>query len=88
MHKNFGADRTCSSEVMIADEHTHTQTDRHAHHNTPRSIQYHARTYIVDDRRRSLLADRGWDSIELTTAVIGDEYTGYSTFNRLHCICS
>jgi len=29
--KNFGEDRTCSSEDMIADRQTH----RHAHHNTP-----------------------------------------------------
>jgi len=26
---------TCSSEDMIADKQTHTETDRHAHHNTP-----------------------------------------------------
>ena len=39
MHKIFGEDRTCSYEDMIADiqthRHTHRQTDRHAHHNTP-----------------------------------------------------
>jgi len=39
MHKNLGEDRTYSSEDMIADRqtNTHTDTDRHAHHNTPRS---------------------------------------------------
>jgi len=33
----IGEDRTSSSEDMIADRqtHSHTQTDRHAHHNTP-----------------------------------------------------
>jgi len=35
MRKNFGEDRTCSSEDMIADRQTHTETDEHAHHNTP-----------------------------------------------------
>jgi len=27
-HTKFSEDRTCSSEDMIADKHTHTQTDR------------------------------------------------------------
>jgi len=35
MRKKFGADRTCTSEDIIADRHTHRQTDRHAHRNTP-----------------------------------------------------
>jgi len=28
MHKNFGEDRTCSSEDMTADRQTHTHTHR------------------------------------------------------------
>jgi len=37
MHKKNGEDRTRVSEDMIADRqtHTHRETDRHAHHNTP-----------------------------------------------------
>jgi len=46
-HKNFGEDRTCSSEDMIVDRqtgrqtdrHTHTHTHTHAHHNTPLSYR-------------------------------------------------
>jgi len=34
-HQKIGEDRTCSSGDMIADRQTHTQTERHAHHNTP-----------------------------------------------------
>ena len=33
MGKNFGEDRTCSTEDMIVDRQTHT--DRHSHYNTP-----------------------------------------------------
>jgi len=39
MHKKFGEDRTCSSKDMIVDRQTHTQTDRHVHHNTPLPYQ-------------------------------------------------
>jgi len=34
MRINFGEDRTCSSEDIIADRQIHTETDIHAHHNT------------------------------------------------------
>jgi len=34
MHEQFGEDRTCSSEDVIATD-KHRQADRHAHHNTP-----------------------------------------------------
>jgi len=52
-HKSFGEDRTCSSEEMIADRQTHRQTDRHAHHNTPRAYRgqskYHSCVEQIDD---------------------------------------
>ena len=35
LQKNFGEDRTRSSDDMIVDRQTHTQTHRDAHHNTP-----------------------------------------------------
>jgi len=36
MHKKFGKDRSCGSGDILADRQTdtHTQTDRHTHHNT------------------------------------------------------
>ena len=34
MREKCGKERTCSSEVMIADRQTHRHTDRHAHHST------------------------------------------------------
>ena len=37
VHKKIGEDRACSSGDKIADRQTHTETHRHAHHNTPRS---------------------------------------------------
>jgi len=38
MHKKIGEDQTCSSGDMIADKHTHRQTNKHAHHNAPIGI--------------------------------------------------
>jgi len=41
MRKKIREDRTYSSEDMTVDRqtHRHTQTDRHAHHNTPLPYQ-------------------------------------------------
>jgi len=56
--KQFREDRTCSSEDMIADRQTrNTQTDRHAHHNTPlphrgRSNKICRQQFIVDFNER------------------------------------
>jgi len=35
VHRNFGEDRTCSSEDTIADRQTQKHTHRHAQYNTP-----------------------------------------------------
>ena len=37
-HEKFGEDRKCSSVDTIMVRQTHRQTDRHAHHNAPRSL--------------------------------------------------
>ena len=39
MLKKFVEDRMCSFKDMITDRQTHTQTDRHARHNTPLPYQ-------------------------------------------------
>ena len=52
--EKFGEDRTCSSEDMIVDRQTHTQTDRHAHHNA--SLPYRGRSN--NHRHPVIIADR------------------------------
>jgi len=49
MHRKFGEGRACCSGDMIADRQTHTQTDRHAHHNTP--LPYRGGVRTVECRR-------------------------------------
>ena len=68
MHKNFGEDRTCSSEDMIADTQTHTnthtdrQTDRHTHHNTP--LPYRGQSdedaYLLQHKVNLFVNDNVW----------------------------
>jgi len=50
-HTKFSEDRTCSSEDMIADKHTHT--DRQTHHNTP--LRYRGRSDNTGIRNVPLL---------------------------------
>ena len=88
--KEFGEDRTCSSEDMIANRQTHT--DRHAHHNTARvtTVSQDDAEASDDDRPQSnqneqvswtsLLSDQNLRGPRARNVIIANKKTGNVTF--------